>query len=266
MPQMSEAGHGRLPAESGWERRHPGLAESWCFDFWAPDASLGGFVALVFHADPAVAWYWAGLVGAGRAYLLVRDLEVELPRRPTSCEIRSEALWADLNCETPFDHWSLGLEAFGVTLDDPEEALRGERGHRSGLGLDLEWEAAAAVVGTEGSYQQPGTVHGEILVGGGGDVESVAFDGDGWRRHTWGRLEWLRPSRSWLGGRLAEGGRYLAGAPGPEEVTPVHRAPLLLEGGGRQTVLERCLCRFAGPDGRPGLGWAEWLKPVEQAE
>ena len=33
-------------------------------------------------------------------------------------------------CETPNDHWSVNLEAFGVALDDPAEAYRGERGDR----------------------------------------------------------------------------------------------------------------------------------------
>ncbi|MGH9180803.1 MAG: hypothetical protein ACRDY5_03690, partial [Acidimicrobiales bacterium] len=71
------------------------------------------------------AWCWAVLVGTHRPYLLVRDLDLDLPRRPGSRQLRGPGLWADANCETPHAHWSVGLEAFGVALDDPDEALGG---------------------------------------------------------------------------------------------------------------------------------------------
>jgi hypothetical protein len=130
------------------------------FDFWLPDGSLGGFCSLVIGTRTAA--YWAGLVGVDRPYVLVKDLAVEPPRRPDSWEIRSEGLWADHNCEEEAgEHWSFGLEAFGVAFDDPEEALRSEWGDRTALGFDLEWE--------------PGVVHGEVLVG----TERIAFDGLG---------------------------------------------------------------------------------------
>jgi hypothetical protein len=132
------------------------------FDFWLPDASLGGFVSL--SIGPRRAQFWAGLVGEGRPYVLVKDLDVEPPRRAGSLEIRAEGLWADHNCETPDAHWSFGLEAFGVAFDDPEEALRSEWGDRVALGLDMEWE--------------PGLAHGEILVGT-QPVERIEFTGLG---------------------------------------------------------------------------------------
>ena len=34
-------------------------------------------------------------------------------------EVRADGLWGELMCETPLEHWSYGLEAFGVALDDP---------------------------------------------------------------------------------------------------------------------------------------------------
>src|SRR5262249_32810994 len=63
-------------------------------------------------------------------------------------------LWAELFCEAPGDHWTFGLEAFGIRLDEPQDALRpgGEIGERVAVGLDLEWEA-------------PVLVHGDVLVG-----------------------------------------------------------------------------------------------------
>jgi hypothetical protein len=135
-------------------------------------------VGLTFDPARRRCWYWAALVGEGRPYLLVRDLEVDLPRRAGSREIRAEALWADMNCETPFEHWSYGLEAFGLATDDPDD----DRGDRVALGFDLEWEASGPVEGGAGSYSQPGVVHGEILVG----RDAIAFDGVGARRHRWG--------------------------------------------------------------------------------
>ena len=259
---MTEAGAGPLP-DPAWERRQPGGPESWSFDFADADGSFGGFVGLTIWAASRQAWYWAAIVGRRRPYLLVRDLEVAAPRSPRSREIRSEALWADVNCETPHEHWSLAMEAFGVALDDPARALGDERGDRTGLGLDLEWEAEGAVVGGEGDYAQPCAVHGEILVGGGGgEVETLAFDGHGWRRHASGpAVDWFGPA--WrLGGRLDAGGPYIAVGTVPADVAVLQRAPLRLERAGQRATLERALCRFRTPSGDGGVGWSEQVLPV----
>ena len=170
----------------GWERRHASAAhEVFAFDFWLPDGTLAGFACLTLH--PRGAWYWAGLVGDGRPYLLVLELDLAVPRGPRALDIRGEALWADLVCEVAFDQWSIGLEAFGVAFDDPDEAVRSARGDRTGLGFDLGWQADASTFdGGEGAYVQTGLVDGEILVGSSGAVERIAFDGLGSRRHLWG--------------------------------------------------------------------------------
>jgi hypothetical protein len=243
---------------AAWERRHPGADETWAFDFFSDPGSVAGFASLAVLTTAGVAWFWAGLVGDGRPYLLVRDLEVTPPRLPGSREVRAEGLWADVNCETPFEHWSLGVEAFGVAMDAPDDALHGERGHRQALGLDLEWEAVDGLEGGEGGYRQPGTVHGQILVGG-TDLETLAFEGHGWRRHDWGSLDLLRP-RAWLGGWLEDGTPHWSDD-APDDAELRHRAPLLLESGTRVATLERSVCRFTGPGGRAGLGWLERLRP-----
>ena len=260
---MDEPIAGPTAPDPVWERRHPGGPETWSFDFVAPDGALAGFVGLTLWSAPRLAWYWAALVGRRRPYLLVRDLDVAAPRSPTSREIRSEGLWADVNCETPHDHWSLGLEAFGVSLDDPDEALGAERGDRTGLGLDLEWEAAAPVLGGPGSYGQACAVHGEILVGGGGGpVETIAFEGSGWRRHAWGAaVQWFTPT--WrVDGCLDGGAPYSAPLVDDAGLAVLQRAPLRLEGAGRAAVLERALCRFTMPGGHTGLGWTERIIPT----
>ena len=66
----------------------------------------------------------------------MRDHEVLLPRQ--GLEIRADGLWADLWCEAPREHWTFGLESFGVRLDEPDEALRpgGEIGERPGVGFE----------------------------------------------------------------------------------------------------------------------------------
>lgn len=143
---------------------------------------VAGFATLV--VDGGRASYWAGFVdrATGR-YVLVDDDAVAAPRRSDSWEIRAEGLWADANCETAGEHWSFGLEAFGIAFDGPEDALTSDVGDRTALGLDIEWEA-------------PDVVHGEVLVG----TERIALDGRGvleldaaeapverWRRLVTGR-------------------------------------------------------------------------------
>lgn len=249
-----------MPApDPAWERRHPSYREFWSFDFCAPGAGLGGFVGLTLHPPPRPrAWYWAALVGTGRPYLLVRDLEVDAPRRPGSREVRSDGLWADINCETPFDHWSLGLEAFGVAMDDPDEALGDERGDRIGLGLDLEWEATAGISGGESDYAQPCDVHGEILVGAGSAVETIAFEGHGWRRHTWWPAGAPVLDSEHLWGRLDDGTPYATAGAEPTNLQVLIRAPLRLEG---DRVLERSLGRITTPEG-DGTAWHEHINQL----
>ncbi len=59
--------------------------------------------------------------------------------------VRAEGLWAELLCETPGEHWSFGLEAFGVRFDDEAEAATSDRGERIPVGFDLEWETTGPV-------------------------------------------------------------------------------------------------------------------------
>lgn len=183
--------------------------ESWHLDFWN---GMAGFVRLGLYPHLGVAWWWTYLLTPERL-VVVRDHEVPLPR--VGLEVRAEGLWAELVCETPLEHWSIRLEAFGVALDDPLEAWREEWGERVPVGLDLEWELLAPPTEAPGAgpphaqggdYVQPGRVHGELLVG----AERIAFEGLGLRAHRWGRSDW------WTGG----------GSPG------VHRHWVGLQGAG----------------------------------
>ena len=93
--------------------------------------------------------------------VVVHDDDVP-PPRAEQLVVRAEGLWAELVCETPDEHWSFGLEAFGVRFDDEREAATSDRGERIAVGLDLEWET-------------PDHVYGEILLG----RRRIEFDGTG---------------------------------------------------------------------------------------
>ena len=184
--------------------------ESWYFDFTTPGGELGGYVRLGFYPALGVAWYWACVVGEGRPLVLVVDHEAPIPAG-RSLEVRSEGLWCDHTCETPYDHWTVGLEAYGVALDDPTEAYRGMRGDRVAVGLDLEWETDGGVYPYPGvtRYEVPCRVHGEVLVGD----ERIELDGHGQRDHSWGRRDWWAFGWVWSSGRLDDGTRFHATKP-----------------------------------------------------
>lgn len=172
--------------------------EAAALDFARSDG-VGGFVRLELRPDEGVAWYWAYLVGPEIGIVVVRDHEVPLPR--AGLEIRTDGLWAEVVCETPGEHWSFGLEAFGLRLDDPADALApgGEIGERVAVGLDVEWEIAPGADPAPGSDAQPcsGEVRGEILIG----RRRIAFDGSGTFVHTDAATDWWAAPwrRAWPG-------------------------------------------------------------------
>jgi hypothetical protein len=275
------------------ERRHPpgaeaGWEESWYFDFATADGRLGGFVRMALRPGEGRAWYWGYLARPGRAVVAVRDHDVELPRGG-ALELRSAGLWAEVTCETPLDHWSMGLEAFGVALDDPTEAWRGERGDRVALGLDMEWEAAGVAEAVPGGYAQPSSVSGEVLVGS----ARIEVDGRGWRSHLWGapgppRAAWWAgfhlddgtAACAWSGGGAwvypparepvaaparagtdlrpdgLVGGVVLEVGDLPLEAQPVAHAVVPFEGSAAADGLVRAMCSLSGA-GRSGWGWYE---------
>jgi hypothetical protein len=255
------------------ERRHPPTAgrhweESWYLDFVSGDGALGGYVRLALRPGEGTAWFWAGVVGGGPRLVTVRDHDVPPPAGP-GLEVRASGLWTELVCETPLDHWSVGLEAFGVALDDPLEAWGQERGDPWALGLDVEWEASDPCRPWTDGYAQQCAVHGDVLVG----AERFALDGSGLRLHQWGEARRAVPG-GWAAGRLDDGtafagtevhvgtdenGLLRTAASGGVAATALAHAPVLLPGAGR---LARALCRYEAGDGRSGHGWAEWFHPA----
>ncbi len=281
-----------LAHEPGPELR---WSESWVFEFAAPDASLGGWVRYTAHPNQGRGSYQAFLVGEGRQLIAVLDDDVPLPA--TGLEIRTTGLWATHICETPFDHWTIGLEAFGLGLDDPAEIFGRQYGDQVPLGFDLEWETFGGRDPAGRTYPQACRVSGEILVG----PEELDVDLVGFRDHTWG------PGRVWderwfavrgalddgtwfegsvIDGDIARAGARLGGdavpvtavgqtmdvglpgaahlALGSLELTidPVGVTPLeLVDPEQRRTRSPRALCRVAVDDDRAGWAWASWNDP-----
>jgi hypothetical protein len=257
--------NGLRPAD---ERRHtpgpqPGWTEWWSLD-WAADGPgdvLGGFVRLALYPRARVAWFWSYLVTSDHpGPVVVRDHEVPLPRGE-SMEVRAEGLWADHVCEVPFEHWTYGLEAFGVRLDDPADGFTGEIGDRMPVGFDLEWEVAGdrGPESAEGGYAQPGEVHGEVLLGRARfEVEGKATRAHGWGNEPWSAVEGLdalvtpgTTVRAPLRGR-------------PVDATVVRSVGVPLVGA--QGGFDRLVRALVRHDGAPVLAWAEWALRRENDE
>jgi hypothetical protein len=78
-------------------------------------------------------------------------------------ELRASGLWAEQVCEQPFVHWSFGLEAFALAIDEPDELLRRGYGHRVPLGWELDFVATSEPARQGDEVSQRGNVEGLLL-------------------------------------------------------------------------------------------------------
>ncbi len=117
--------------------------------------------------------------------------EPNIPIPAQRWEFRTDGLWAEQVCEKPHDHWSYGLEAFALEVDDPTELTRTGFGRRVPLGWELDFEATtpsrwlltdAAPLEHSGAYTQRGTLHGLLLDAHG----KTPAEGAAQRWHWWG--------------------------------------------------------------------------------
>ncbi|MCZ7535946.1 MAG: hypothetical protein M5T61_08515 [Acidimicrobiia bacterium] len=102
--------------------------------------------------------------------------------------------------------WSVGLETYGVRVEDPVEALRSEYGERLPIAFDLDVESTAPPMtfatgrldatgagdrrgasAARGFYEQVCAVHGELHLG---PSTSITISGLGARGHSWGLPPW----------------------------------------------------------------------------
>ena len=182
--------------------------ESYYWDFFSEDLSVGGYVRMGFYPNLGRVWYWACLVGPDRPLVTVIDHEVPMPSSPSSLELRHDGLWADHAVETPLEHMSINLEAFALSLEDPAEVYGDARGDRVPFGFELDFytdRAAYQWPAVTPRYEIPCRVQGDILVGD----ERIAFDGWGQRDHSWGAArDWWSNTWCWTAGRLTDGTRW----------------------------------------------------------
>lgn len=139
------------------------MIEAWAVEWATLDGASGGFVRIARHHDEHRMWCWLYLVDAS-GVVAVRDHDVPWAR-DDHLLARSDALWCEMICEVPGEHWAVNAEAFGVRLDDPDDAWRGEIGVRVPVGLELDFEGTSAVVAHEQGERQIGTVRGDVLLG-----------------------------------------------------------------------------------------------------
>ncbi|MGH1488988.1 MAG: hypothetical protein ACRBK7_06260 [Acidimicrobiales bacterium] len=122
---------------------------------------------------------------AGELPVVLADDDIVAPKQ--RWELRTTGLWADMICEQPFRHWSYGLEAFGLAIDEPEELLGRAYGQRVPLGWELDFEASEQELfpwDPADGYGQPGTADGLVLLAD----RSVPLHGSAVRQHWWGPL------------------------------------------------------------------------------
>jgi hypothetical protein len=164
-----------LPAD---ERAHATTEDGWWFDVTVGD------VVLAVQLVSGDRWrYRAGLVRDGELVAVVDD-DVP-PPRPGTLELRTHGLWVEHYVETPFDHVSVGCEAFALRIDPPLDVTAQLVGDPTPFGLDLGWETVDEPRAVDRGYEIDCLVYGEILVGD----ERIAVDtAPGRRGHVWGAV------------------------------------------------------------------------------
>jgi len=239
--------------------------------WWTDDGRSAGLLRLMVPMDGSVQLE-LGLVGAGEPCMLVTDHAVP-PPTGGGLEVRASGLWAEVVVEeapaSGKGHMSVGLEAFGTALDDPDEAWRGGpdhqfRGDRVPVGLDLGAEAVGNSVFSRWGLGVPCRLDGEVLAADrvldvdgwawwlvgepppGDDLVMARTDDDSWVLATG------EAARQWNEPTLEKG---LLASPLPDGASG--RAPVLIRRAGEELRLDRWFGSMTGPDDRAGLGWRE---------
>lgn len=161
----------------GWSERHRLLA-----------VDDGRAIALAFSvgirsvASRDAASFHCAVFRAGRPPIVIVDHEIPAPDE--LLELRASGLWTDNVCETPYVHWSYGLEAFGLAIESSTEMLARGYGDRVPLGWELDFESSPDQVTpiAPSAYSQAGRLEGLVLSADG----EAAFSGAAVRQHWWG--------------------------------------------------------------------------------
>lgn len=182
--------------------------ESYYFDWFQADGSLGGYIRIGFYPNLNTVWYWACLVGPDRKLVTVVCHDVPLPSSNQSLEIRADGLWADHVVAEPTERMTLSLESFAIAVDDPSDMYGDPVGDHVPFGFELDWDTDRAAYlwpPVTPRYEIPCRVTGTVSVGD----ETIEIDGWGQRDHSWGAArDWWSNHWCWSAGRLDDGTRF----------------------------------------------------------
>ena len=172
------------------DRIHDAEVDVVDLEWVAGDGGHAGLVRLDVRRRAGASRFLAAVLVAGEEPVVV--LDHELPPVTGRFELRAPGVWTELCCETPLDHWTVGLEAFGLALPATTVVTPDSLGDRTPLGLDLDLDTVEAPVATGGGFEIAVRVHGEVLLGD----RAIELDGTGIRRRRW---DGTRPTSDRLG-------------------------------------------------------------------
>ena len=147
--------------------------ERWRWVWLTADGTEAGHLGMTFGVDRVE--MTASLARPGHDLVVLHEPDAPLPRAGLR-EIRASGLWADAIEEERGQRWTIGLEAFALAVDHPDDVV----GRRVPIGFDLEWERA----GPDAEDRTPASVHGEVLI----EDDALDLDALGWWR-CWGHGE-----------------------------------------------------------------------------
>lgn len=149
-------------------------------------------VLMGLHPGPGVASFRCALVPvaadpAQSGAVVIAESEIEPPA--ALWEFRASGLWVEQVCEEPLVHWSYGLEAFALAIDQPDELVGRGYGDRVPLGWELDFVGDPENVVADGDDRsghrlvtQVGRLDGLLLTADGEHPVS----GSAVRHHWWG--------------------------------------------------------------------------------
>lgn len=146
------------------DRDRPAGADIDIFDleFVATDLTLAGLFRLDVRRPAGATRFLATVLRPGEDPVTVFDYD--LPLATGAFEFRAPGVWVELCCEEPLDHWTVGLEAFGLAIPSAEVVTPSSFGDRVPLGLDLDLDTVSAPDGDASSFSVEVRVHGEVLI------------------------------------------------------------------------------------------------------
>lgn len=131
-------------------------------EFVATDRSLAGLVRIDMRRQVGATRFLAAVLRPSEEPVVVIDYD--LPMARSAFEFRSSGVWVELCCEEPLEHWTVGLEAFGLALPEDGICTPDSFGDRVPVGLDLDVETRSAAEGDGSDFAIGVAVHGEVLV------------------------------------------------------------------------------------------------------